>query len=165
MDPDHPQYYGSELGLYQHLQELYADPNKEKNARTEFKKLYMRKDQTFQVFYAMFLRLVADGKIGDTDLKDDLNDKLSWKLQEAVAVYYNNESINITKFAQHCVTLDQQIRARTAKQERADKRTGAQGNRRKKNSQEPDDSKTEKPGDNKDKPRFGFGRDRGLIKS
>ena len=77
LDLDHPQYYGSELELYQHLQELYGDPNKEKNARTEFKKLYIRKDQTFQVFYAMFLRLVADGKISNTDLKDDLNDKLS----------------------------------------------------------------------------------------
>ena len=79
-------------------------------------------------------------------------------------MYYNNESINITKFAQHCVTLDQQIRARTAKQERADKRTGGQGDKRKKTGQEPDDSKNKKLGDNKDKLRFRFKRDCNLIK-
>ena len=69
-------------------------------------------------------------------------------------VYYNNNLINVTKFAQHCVTLDQQIRAYTAKQKRANKKTEGQGNKRKKTVQEPDDSKTKKPGDNKEKPRF-----------
>jgi hypothetical protein len=76
-NPDHPQYYSLKLKLYQHLQELYSDPNKEKNARTEFKRLYIKKDQTFQVFHATFLRLVTDGNISNTDLKDELNNKLS----------------------------------------------------------------------------------------
>jgi len=157
LDPDHPQYYGSEVKLYEHLRELYADPNKEKNARTDFKRLFMKKDQTFQVFYATFLRLVADGHITSTDLKEDLNDKLAWKLQEAVAVYYNDPSIGTTQFAQHCTTLDQQIRNRAAKQERADKRAGSQPDKRKKTSkgqhEEPHASKSGDEKDNKDKGR------------
>jgi hypothetical protein len=109
------------------------------------------------------LRLVADGNISNTDLKDELNDKLSWKLQKAVAVYYNNDSINATTFARHCVTLDQQIRARTVKQERADKRAGGQGDKRKKASKESDEAKASKPeDDNKDKSKFG--RDRSPFK-
>jgi hypothetical protein len=76
-NPDHPQYYGSKLELYQHLQELYSDLNKKKNARTEFKRLYIKKDQTFQVFHATFLRLVTNGNINNTNLKDKLNNKLS----------------------------------------------------------------------------------------
>ena len=66
--------------LYEHLEELYGDPNKEKNARQAFKSLVMKRGQTFQEFYAMFLRNVADGNISPQDLKDDLNDKLTWKL-------------------------------------------------------------------------------------
>jgi hypothetical protein len=161
MDPDHVQYYRTELELYQHLQELYTDPNREKNARAEFKRLYMKKDQTFQTFYATFLRLVADGKIVSTDLKEKLNNKLSWKLQETVSVYYNDKHINLTQFAQHCVTIDQQIRTRTAKQERADKRSGGPGERRKK--PETGDRKTDKPteeGNDKTKSSW----DRSLIK-
>jgi hypothetical protein len=85
--------------LYTYLEKLYGDPNKERNARQAFKELSMKKGQTFQEFYALFLRHVADGNINPQDLKDDLNDKLTWKLQEAVATYYNNPAIRTTEFA------------------------------------------------------------------
>jgi hypothetical protein len=67
----------------------------------------------------------------------------------------------LTQFAQHCVTIDQQIRTRTAKQERADKRSGGPGERRKK--PETGDRKTDKPteeGNDKTKSSW----DRSLIK-
>jgi hypothetical protein len=108
--------------LYTHLEELYGDPNKERNARQAFKELSMKKGQTFQEFYALFLRHVADGNINPQDLKDDLNDKLTWKLQEAVATYYNNPAIRTTEFARYCTTNDQQIRARYEKKEQASKK-------------------------------------------
>jgi hypothetical protein len=104
--------------LYEHLEELYGDPNKERNARQAFKELTMKKGQTFQEFYAVFLRHVADGNISPRDLKDDLNDKLQWKLQEAVATYYNDPAITLTQFARHCTTNDQQIRARLERRDR-----------------------------------------------
>ena len=109
--------------LFEHLDELYGDPNKEKNARHTFKELSMKKGQTFQEFYATFLRCVADGNISLTDLKDDLNDKLIWKLQEAVATYYNDPTVTLSQFARHCTTNDQQIRTRLEKRERALKKT------------------------------------------
>ena len=67
----------------------------------------MRKEQTFQEFYLTFLRCVADGNISPRDLKDDLNDKLTWKLQEAVATYYNDPAVTLNQFAKHCTTNDQ----------------------------------------------------------
>jgi hypothetical protein len=80
-----------------------------------------------------------------------------------VAIYYNNNSINVTTFARHCVTLNQQIRAWTVKQERADKRARGQGDKRKKASKESDKAKASKPEDNnKDKSKFG--RDRSPFK-
>jgi hypothetical protein len=80
-----------------------------------------------------------------------------------VTVYYNNNSINATTFAQHCVTLNQQIRAWTVKQERADKRAGGQGDKRKKASKELDETKASKLEDN-NKDKFKFGRDRSPFK-
>jgi Zinc knuckle len=122
LDTDNHHAYQNIKDLLEHLKELYADPNKVRNARYTFKDLYMKKGQTFQEFYGYFLRLVADGNI-TSDLKDDLNDKLSYKLQEAVAMYFNDPAVTTTVFAQHCTTLDQQIRTRTEKQERSNKRT------------------------------------------
>ena len=37
-------------------------------------------------------------------------------------MYYNNNLINVTKFAQYYIILNQQIKACTAKQERANKK-------------------------------------------
>ena len=62
------------------MEELWSNPNKQRDARTKFKKLIMSKTETFQAFYAEFTRLVAEGYIATQDLKDDLNSKLWWKL-------------------------------------------------------------------------------------
>ncbi|KAH0538692.1 hypothetical protein GP486_008758, partial [Trichoglossum hirsutum] len=44
----------------------------------------MKKEQIFQEFYSAFLHCMVDRNISPRDLKDDLNDKLTWKLQEAI---------------------------------------------------------------------------------
>ncbi|KAH0533987.1 hypothetical protein GP486_008943, partial [Trichoglossum hirsutum] len=61
-----------------------------------FVTLAMKKEQTFQEFYSTFLYCVADGNISLQDLKDDLNDKLIWKLQEAVVTYYNDSTVTLS---------------------------------------------------------------------
>ncbi|KAH0551105.1 hypothetical protein GP486_007549 [Trichoglossum hirsutum] len=93
--------------LYGHLEELYGNPNKERNACQAFKDLTMKKKQTFQEFYLMFLRCVANRNISPRDLKDNLNDKLTWKLQEAVATYCNDPAITLSQFMKHYTTNDQ----------------------------------------------------------
>jgi hypothetical protein len=62
--------------LYDHLHKLYSDSNKEYNARQAFKNLVMKKGQTFQEFYTLFLYYIADSNISFWDLKDKLNEKL-----------------------------------------------------------------------------------------
>jgi Zinc knuckle len=71
----------------------------------------------------LFLRYVADGNISARDLKDELNDKLMWKLQEAVATYYNDPAITTNQLARYCTTIDQQIRTRLEKRDQASKKT------------------------------------------
>jgi len=68
--------YETVADLYKYLEELYGNPNKERNTRKAFKDLVIKKGQTFQEFYTLFLRYVADGNINPQDLKDNLNDKL-----------------------------------------------------------------------------------------
>jgi Zinc knuckle len=114
--------YTTVAELYTHLEELYGDPNKERNARQALKDLVMQKGQTFQEFYALFLKHVADGNVNSPDLKDDLYNKLTWKLQEAVATYYNDPNVMTTQFAKHCTTNDQQIRARFEKRDQSSKK-------------------------------------------
>ena len=125
LNPANRHAYHTIQELYEHLEELYGDPNKERNTRQGFKDLVMKRGQTFQEFYAQFLRLVADGNISSQDLKDELNDKLTWKLQEAVAMYYNNPDVTTTAFARYCTTNDQQIRAHLDKRERLQKAENA----------------------------------------
>jgi len=66
----------------------------------------MRSGHVFQEFYALFLRLSTEGGISSQDLKYELNEKLTMKLQESVRTYYNDSSINATRFAQYCTTND-----------------------------------------------------------
>ena len=113
--------------LFQHLIVLYADPNKEQNARRAFKTLKMEAGDSFQKFYALFLRYVADGNISTQDLKEELNEKLTWKLQEAVSTYYNNPAIDMTEFARYCTTNDQQIKARYNRKDQSAKKTESKG--------------------------------------
>ncbi|KAH0545106.1 hypothetical protein GP486_008469, partial [Trichoglossum hirsutum] len=64
----------------------YQRPNtqQQEHGPQAFKDLTMKKEQTFQEFYALFLHHVANGNISPHDLKDELNDKLLWKLQKII---------------------------------------------------------------------------------
>jgi hypothetical protein len=145
LDPDNGQYYTDVKELYTHLTELYGDPNRVKNARMEFKSWYMKaKGQTFQEFYAVFLRLVADGNLPKQDLKEELNEKLTWKLQEAVAMYYNDPAIDTQKLAQYCTTYDQQIRYRTEQQDQS-RRGNSRNTKPESKPEQVTDQTTDKP--------------------
>lgn len=80
MDEENPLAYKTVTELYAHLKELYSDPNKIPNACRALQSLTMRPGQTFQEFYATFLRLVAESHASIDRLKYDLNEKLTMKL-------------------------------------------------------------------------------------
>jgi hypothetical protein len=111
IDEDSPNRYRQLSEFYSHLKELYSDPNKIQNARRDFGKLQMHSGQVFQEFYTLFLRLSTEGSISLQDIKYKLNEKLPPKLQESVHTYYNDPSVNATRFAQYYTTNDQQIKA------------------------------------------------------
>jgi hypothetical protein len=121
LDEDSEYAYHKVTELYTHLKELYSDPNKANNARREFHNLRMKATQAFQEFYAKFIRLVTESGMSQQDLKFELNEKLTWELQAAVAIYFNDDSVTSTVFVQRCTTIDQQIRARSDSKKRAER--------------------------------------------
>jgi len=127
LDEDCQYAYTVVTELYTHLKELYSDPNKASNARRELHSLRMSPSQLFQEFYAVFLRLATESGLRHDDYKYEINERLTWTLQAGVATYYNNPAVSATAFAQHCTTEDQQNRARTVKQKRAERNKAIYG--------------------------------------
>jgi hypothetical protein len=57
-----------------------------KNARKEYRKLMMQSTKTFTDFYTRFLYFASEGQILNEDLRLDLYEKLTLKLQRAIAL-------------------------------------------------------------------------------
>jgi len=72
-------------GLMDFLEGLFHDPLQREKAEEDFLKLYMRKDQTFQTFYAKFVQLSAEAEIEDSRLKRELCKRINDDLKKAVA--------------------------------------------------------------------------------
>jgi hypothetical protein len=49
---------------------------------------------------------VTKSSISQQDLKYDLNKKLIWNLQAAVATYYNDSSVDLAAFVQYYTTIN-----------------------------------------------------------
>ncbi len=60
-----------------YLVEIFENPFKAQDARTEFRELRMRNSETFADFYTRFLHLAGTGRILTDDLQPDLYDKIT----------------------------------------------------------------------------------------
>jgi hypothetical protein len=85
----------------------------------------MRKDQTFQQFYAELLRLITVGNITLTpaDLKAEIRHQLFIDLQEAVDTYYLDAEVTATQFARLCTSTDQLRHSRAEQRAKFNART------------------------------------------
>jgi Zinc knuckle len=70
--------------MFQHLDAIYLDPFEKSNARKKFKKLLMTDLETFPPFYTRFLHLCGKAKIPKSELVEELSDKISIPLREAI---------------------------------------------------------------------------------
>jgi hypothetical protein len=118
--PDSADPYRTIQDLLDHLSEIYEDPNRTFEAKNEFKKLFMSKNQTFHEFHTKFLQLSNEAKIIKNDLKYELYSKLSFALQKAVISHFNSD-ISFQEFAKQCGIYDQSLRAIEARESRTKK--------------------------------------------
>ena len=103
--------YTTAEDILSHLQSIYEDPNRVFNAKNEFKKLFMKNSQTFHEFYTKFLHLAGRAKIATSELKYELNNKLSYELQRQVIVPFHDDKISLKSFAAQCGVIDQSLKA------------------------------------------------------
>ena len=109
--------------LYQHLTDLYEDPNRLFNAKGEFKKLYMKKQDSFHGFYSKFTRLASEAQVSPDELKYELNHKLQFELQKQVLREFRDPSYTLKQFADYCSITDQSMKSIEERQNRTKRNT------------------------------------------
>jgi hypothetical protein len=107
--------------MFSHLDAIYLDPFEKENAKKAFKKLAMTEFETFPKFLTRFLHLSGKAKIPKSELIDELCDKLTISLAEAILSSKNQYDV-FDKLAKQLAYLDNEqrfLRARKIQQARA----------------------------------------------
>lgn len=95
--------------MIQTLADIYRDPEEEENARLAYLDLEMRRGQLFSEFYTQFLHLAGTANIPRSEMRRDLPQKLTQKLQEALLPTLHNYH-DYQSIAEQCTRLDQGLR-------------------------------------------------------
>jgi hypothetical protein len=121
--PDSSDPYQTVADLYQHLTDIYKDPNRVYVAKDDFRKLYMKKQELFHTFYSTFTRIANEAQISPAELKYELNHKLPFDLQKQVLREFRDNSYTLKLFADYCSITDQTLRGIEERQTRAKRLT------------------------------------------
>jgi Zinc knuckle len=92
MESSSPNPWASAEEMLDHLEEALGDPNREQNARSDFRALKMRAGIDINDFLGKFMLLATEGRVPQETWKEELNEKLTPKLQELVLYSYNTSS-------------------------------------------------------------------------
>ena len=124
-----PRYQTSRVNQFESAQEMldylasvYVDPFKVKNAKYEYRQLRMRRDQPFTDFYTKFLHLAGVAEIPTDDYLDDLTDKITITLKEALLPTQDSHQ-TYQRLAEHLTGLDQNQRRLKQQRDRIAART------------------------------------------
>lgn len=95
-------------GMIDHLASIYTNPNREREAKYLYNRLQMKSSESFVEFQTKFLHLAGEGNIATGNLRDDLYDKLTVRLQIAIApVLPDLDSYLI--LSRRCISLDAEL--------------------------------------------------------
>ncbi|KAJ5720223.1 uncharacterized protein N7483_008157 [Penicillium malachiteum] len=75
--------YDSVEDIFTHLSSIFENPNREREARRQYKNLAMGEDQSFQAFISEFRLLASEGNISKASLKNDFWDRVTEPLRMA----------------------------------------------------------------------------------
>ena len=105
------------------IHEVYGDKNEKSTARKEFKKLLQR-EKPFSKFYGEFRKLAAVLKYDEQTLIDELQEKVSFQLQTALA---GLRFETLSDAAQKCALIDQDLQKNPSKLRNAQNKTNDAG--------------------------------------
>jgi hypothetical protein len=116
-DEDSPARFTTAEEMIQHLAPRYINPNKVRDARYDYGKLFMKAGESFADFQTTFLHLAGEGQIHSDNLRLDLYDKLTTQLQERLAATLEDLD-TYQKLANRCLSLDTELKRISARVDR-----------------------------------------------
>lgn len=87
--------------MFEHLDIIYLDANREINAKTEFRQL-MQKTMRFQTFLSKFNLLALDSKKARSEWKEELYHKLNPEMKRAMIWEANDPTCEYNEFICAC---------------------------------------------------------------
>jgi hypothetical protein len=90
--------------MLEHLKAVYLDPNRKDKAKAQFHELMQRADDLFQPFLTKFLHLAGEAEVPDSEYKYELNQRLNYRLRNAVANAYVKEK-GFQHFSTYCTKI------------------------------------------------------------
>lgn len=87
--------------MFDHLDTIYLDANREINAKTEFRQL-MQKTTRFQTFLSKFNLLALDAKKARSEWKEELYHKLNPEMKRAMIREANDPTCEYNEFVRAC---------------------------------------------------------------
>jgi hypothetical protein len=94
--------YQDSTDLLKHLENVFADPNRERVAKRKYNTLYMKPSVKWNDFISEFLYLAAEASVPEETWKDDLYNKLSLRMQELTMPAYNDDDKTFREFTDYC---------------------------------------------------------------
>ncbi|OJD10397.1 hypothetical protein ACJ73_09811, partial [Blastomyces percursus] len=91
------------------LKAIYLDPNRVQTAKTEFRRLVMRRADDFHQFLTRFLHLAGESELPASEYKYEFNEKLSFDLQRLVITEFHSKS-SFDEFSKHCSQVAHTLR-------------------------------------------------------
>jgi hypothetical protein len=104
MRDDSPDPYLDADEMFEHLDTIYLDANREINAKADFRVL-MQKNMRFQTFLSKFNLLAMDAKKARSEWKEELYHKLSGNMKRAMIKEANDPAISYAEFVSQCTMV------------------------------------------------------------
>jgi hypothetical protein len=87
MQQDYPEVYKTAEEIFQHLANVYKDPDKLQTTKEDFRKLFMKNGSDFQTFRTEFLHLAGKAKVPRVDYVQEFFSKLFFEIKPHVAAH------------------------------------------------------------------------------
>jgi hypothetical protein len=115
MRVDSADRYKDAPDVFEHLDSVYGDPNRLVNAKRRYHSLLMKPADKYHTFLSEFLYLAEEADIPYTDRKEDLYNKLTFKLQELV-ISEANRNGTFAEFNTYCSQTANRLEAILSRQ-------------------------------------------------
>jgi uncharacterized coiled-coil protein SlyX len=88
--------------MMKHLETIFSDPNRARIARRKYHDLVMKPTEKFHAFLSEFMYLAAEAGVDEDLWKEDLFNRLPFKLQELMITTYNDDTKKFKEFTDLC---------------------------------------------------------------